>query len=124
MKGSLVSRIGLFAALALLVAVLLSVVVQPVEAANTLRFTLEAGRHEVRVDDQTLIIETNRDLVVRIQAEDGFIEGVIEAARASDVAHVVITLVGPPDRVIFGGDVSGPTTFDSSSPEETGASDE
>ncbi len=116
-------RFGLFAALALVAAVLLSTVVQPAEAANVLKLKLEAGRHEVRVGDQTLVIETSEDLVVRVQRDGDFIRGVIEAADANRVARVTITLLGPPDRVIFGGEVSGPTTFDSSSPEETGGSD-
>jgi len=122
-KGQILFRFSLLAALVLMCAVVLSSALQPAEAVNVRKFTLEAGRHEIELENQTLIIETNEDLVVSFQSREDFVSGIIEAAHAGQVAHVRIILVGPPDRVIFGGDVSGPTPFDSNSPEETGGSD-
>lgn len=113
-------RASRFLGLVLLLPALVAVLVGPVGAVNTVELQLEAGSHELIVDGQELVIETSQPLVVQLQTRDGFIRGVMEAAEQSETAHVRIILVGPPEQVIFDGDVTDPVDFDSSNADETG----
>ena len=105
--------------LALVLTALVGALVGPVEAVNTLKLQLEPGSHELNIDGNELVIETNRPLVVQLHARDGLIRGVLEAVGAAE-ATVRITLLGPPDVVIFDGQVQDPVDFDSSNADETG----
>ena len=47
----------------------------------------------------------------------------MEAANQSETSQVRITLLGPPDQVIFDGVVGAAVDFDSSNADETGHSE-
>jgi len=113
-------RAGRLLGLLLALTALSFALVGSVEAVNNLKLQLEPGSHELIIDGNELVIETSHTLVVQIQARDGFVRGVMEAADQAETAQVRIILVGPPDLIIFDGQVDEVIDFDSSSSDETG----
>mgnify|MGYP000511859211 CR=1 FL=1 len=66
----------------------------------------------------TLRIETTAPVVLYLQISDGDITGTVESSGVA--ASVTITLLGPPDEVIFRGRVGRGTIFAEYFPHETG----
>jgi hypothetical protein len=112
-----------FFGLVLLFTVLTLTLVSPAGALTVFKLQLEAGSHVFMVDGHEMVVENNHPLVIQVNAREGIIQGVIEAANESERVTVRIILVGPPDVVIFDGQASDPVDFDSSSADETGHSE-
>jgi hypothetical protein len=109
------------AGLALALALLVGAALGPVEAANVYKLTLPAGTHELVIGGEELVVWTSDDVVVDLSAARGLIHGIIEAAESSVSVRVTITLIGPPDTVIYDGRVEDvPVEFEATSSEETG----
>lgn len=101
-------------------ALVLLILALPVTAAQMLKVQVDAGVTEVLFADQTVRIETTAPVVVYLEYSDGEVGGSVEPAPGVRTATVTITVLGPPDDVIFDGRVTHPIFFQAILPEETG----
>lgn len=71
------------------------------EAAQTLQIAVEPGVTEIEVGDHTVRIETDANVIVSLTVDGDTITGTVSPASGTRSATVTITVLGPPDRVIF-----------------------
>lgn len=98
----------------------LACLVLPVVAATTLQFVVEPGTTVVQIEGQSVRIETTAAVVVSLTSVDGEIAGSVQPAPGVRASDVTITVLGPPDEIIFRGRVSAPVYFEELIPTETG----
>jgi hypothetical protein len=103
-----------------LVSSLLFLGVVAVEAANPVRLSVPAGTTVVEVGGYSIQIESTSNVIVSIQVSGENVQGSVELDSGTRAATVTITVLGPPDRVIFSGRVAGVKAFHDYIPHETG----
>jgi hypothetical protein len=93
-----------------------------VSAADTAsyKFSVPAGSTEVEIGGHRLLVETSDPVIIYVDVDGDLIVGAVEPVERGDVATVTVTLVGPPDRVLFRGRITEKTIFREVLPHETG----
>lgn len=109
-----------FSRVLLLLAAIAALLAIPVNAAQVLQFYVDAGTTVVEIDGREVRIETSAPVIVSLSATDGVISGGAEPAPGIRGAIVSITVLGPPDTIIFKGKVTDPVWFEDVLPHETG----
>lgn len=104
----------------LLLAAIAALLAISVSAAQIVQFYVDAGTTVVEVAGQEVRIETSAPVIVSLSANDGMISGGAEPAAGVRGAIVSITVLGPPDTIIFKGKVTVPVWFEDALPHETG----
>jgi hypothetical protein len=91
-----------------------------VDAANPVRISVPAGTTVVEVANYSIQIESTDDVIVAIRVDGESVQGSVELESGTRSATVTITVLGPPDKVIFSGRVVGIQVFREYIPHETG----
>ena len=94
--------------------------VSGVQAANPIRISVSPGVTVLEVGGQNIQVETTAPVVVVLRVSGDSVQGSVELEAGTQSATVTITVLGPPDRVIFDARVVGIRSFREYIPKETG----
>ncbi len=89
-------------------------------AAETIRVSVPAGTTILEAGGQQVEVQTTQTVIVTLQVSGDVVQGSVELVAGTKSASVTITLLGPPNRVIFSGRVTGNRPFRDYLPQETG----